>query len=59
MDKKTKVLFLILLLLTFISVAASFYRFIVLHDYAYYYDDYGEGEETAEGEEQEEIIPEI
>jgi len=49
MDKKTKVLFLSLSLFTLVSIAASYYRFILIHDYEYYYDDYGEGE-ILEGE---------
>ena len=58
MDKKTKVLFLVLILITLLSIAASYYRFVVLHDYEYYYDDYGEESLEDESGESSEITPE-
>lgn len=42
MTKISKVLFWILCICVLVSVAATFYRTIVLHDFETFYDDYGE-----------------
>jgi hypothetical protein len=44
MDLKSKILFSIVAFLVIISVATSYYRFIVTNEYERYYDDYGESE---------------
>jgi hypothetical protein len=44
MDLKSKILFSGAAFLVIISVAASYYRFIVIKEYEKYYDDYGESE---------------
>jgi hypothetical protein len=48
MDFKNTLLFSCVILLCCISIAASYYRFIVLNEYDMYYDDYGEQEEAEE-----------
>jgi flagellar biosynthesis/type III secretory pathway M-ring protein FliF/YscJ len=42
MDRKTKILFVLLLLLIIVSVAATYYKYVVRKDYDTYVDDYSE-----------------
>jgi len=44
MELKTKLLFAVVVLLVILSVATSYYRFIITNEYDRYYDDYGESE---------------
>lgn len=50
LDKKTRILFILILVLIVISVAFTYYRSVVAKDFEVFYDDYGEGEELLEEE---------
>lgn len=46
MDKKSKIIFILLITLTIFSIGATFYRLVILRDYDRYYDDYGEAQSS-------------
>ncbi len=48
LDKKSKIIFVVLLVLIIISVSATYYRAFVTKDFEVFFDDYGEGEELLE-----------
>lgn len=41
-DKKSKIIFIVLGTLIAFSIGATFYKLVILKDYDRYYDDYGE-----------------
>lgn len=43
LDKKSKILFTILLILIVMSVGVTYYRAMITKDFEVFHDDYGEG----------------